>query len=316
MSSCAPPSGGQSSSASLVASCDQASLSVTSCPGCRSPIDPEGDFCERCQTWLKTGQCRFCYHDLPIDASFCVECGSPQAGFDCTRCGHHDYFDFCPGCGDPLSEAADAALKSLADGSTFAPSAMDEDPGDKSTLDARNFVSDVLPAVSENVDVAFMQSSQAPLPAPTVRRRLFSKDRLVVFDSSQSAVPSGATCTTAASGRTSEESDSRANFIDDSQRLAILAELAARDQAARGVAAAERQPIARVVERTVKQLLEESAQRAFASPQDARRFHMALGLQIERRRQQPKGWRCHRYGCVHRGPHECAAPQFGGVWLL
>lgn len=310
----APPASGPGPSATRVASGYAPTLSGASCPGCRSPVDPEGDFCERCRTWLKPGQCRFCYQDLPTDAAFCVECGSPQAGFDCAGCGRHDYFDFCPGCGDPLSEAAAAALQALAEDPAFAPS-TGQDAGEGATLKARESASDASRAAGEAADAAFAQTPRAPPPAAVVRRRLFSRGRLDAMDEGGKAAPAPAMRVEAPTERARESGGAPPADLDDTQRQAILADLAARDQAARGVAAAARQPVARVVERSVEQVLEESAQRTFENPQDARRFHMALAQQLARHSLHPKSWRCHRYGCVHRGPHECSAPQFGGVWV-
>lgn len=272
------------------------------CPRCRMPVDPEGDFCEHCEHWLRPGQCRFCYSDLPVEAAFCVECGSPQAGFNCPRCGRHDFFDFCPGCGNALSEAAESALNALASDPLLAAEHLADSPApSRDDASPRPLSSDV---VDEPPPVV-------PAPVAPARRRLFAPETFQAMPPEASRAPASSPAVDDPGVPTNS---ARADATRPSQDL--LAELAAREQAALRLSQASATPSAKLMERPIEAMIEEAAARTFDSPQEARRFHMAFASRVASSQRVPKAWRCHRYSCVHQGPHQCSAPQFGGTWLF
>jgi len=282
-----------------------ATLQGVVCPACSLPVDPEGDICEHCRAWLKVGQCRFCYQDLPTEASFCIECGSPQAGFDCPKCGQHDYFDFCPGCGDALSEAAAAALNALADDPCLNPASAGVQEAGKSSE-----ATSASPGSLEARPSANLSSRPPPPASPPVRQRLFSRDRLQSFEDARPAdVPSWA------QPPVDQQTGPQGGEQEERQRQAVLAELAALEQAAQRIGSEAGSPGVHVVARPLQQMLNEIQKRTFANAQDARRFHMALVRRLETEDPRPHKWRCNRFSVLHAGPHLCAAPQFGGVWV-
>jgi ribosomal protein L40E len=80
------------------------------CPKCGKGNPMSADICQFCHTWLLENQCKFCYAKLSQEDQFCPECGKPQAGLPCPKCGQISIFDFCKNCGTPVTKEAIAEI--------------------------------------------------------------------------------------------------------------------------------------------------------------------------------------------------------------
>lgn len=76
------------------------------CPHCGTALEPDADFCENCQHYIKKEVCSFCGAPIADNDAFCPECGSPRGGIVCPVCHTLNDFSFCKKCGTPLTEEA------------------------------------------------------------------------------------------------------------------------------------------------------------------------------------------------------------------
>jgi len=81
-------------------------LKQRTCPKCGKGNPMSADICQFCHAWLLENQCKFCYAKISQEDQFCPECGKPQAGLPCPKCGQISIFDFCKNCGTPVTKEA------------------------------------------------------------------------------------------------------------------------------------------------------------------------------------------------------------------
>lgn len=263
-----------------------------------------GDFCEACGHWLREGQCRFCYAELVEGATFCTDCGNDQNGLVCSRCQTTSFFDFCGGCGDALSEAAQQMAQQV--------------PADAALATA-------LQALHE----LGRQGQQEPPPSPVrsaapapVGLNLAASLRSVRDTAQRQAATAEAARQQAEAARREAEAAGlaeQARQAAEQRRAAREAQEQAARQQEMDLSQATQLTLSaqlRAARERVQALLAAAEGLTFDDPQTARRHFMSMRVKLAREGQVPRGWRCNFAACEHGTPNECADPSQGGRWLF
>lgn len=300
--------GGESPAGSrFCANCGHALAKIQDCPQCHAHITSGADICERCGTWILRGQCKFCLSEVAEDASFCGECGNPQAGIICPKCGSLSIFDFCKRCDIPLSQQGREQV-----------AIAKADPAHKGLLASLQ----ELVALDEQTDVNLAMVNPSNTVADAVKEQLIQMRRI----RERTTLPTGAI---------TEEVTQRAELFNAEQRAQIaLLESQVQAEEERKRVEAERLRIEaerrrkeqekrrrRILEEAMRVLHEMSA-KTFSSNQEARRHFMSiLSALPEEVRQHltcsgSLRWRCNYANVEHGDPNECGDPSQGGVWLI
>jgi hypothetical protein len=247
------------------------------CPNCGAKTNPGADICPVCKTWLLEGKCKFCYAELSAEAAFCPDCGNPKNGIVCQTCGTLSIFDFCSGCGTPLSEGARAALEQS-----------------KNTPEAKAVVDAIQKSATIESELAELENiiNNAPEPetAPPVRKVFFTEQKMAAImktDQNREA---------AAQRRVETEKKQQEN-----EQLAKIKEATARK------AELERQKAVAIEE--LSAAARKFASKTFLSHQEARRWHSA------HHHPNAVGWLCNFTNTVHlypAGANDCDQPGLGG----
>lgn len=275
------------------------------CPHCGAEVGG-GDFCEACGHWLREGQCRFCYAELIDGATFCTECGNDQNGLWCSRCQANRFFDFCGGCGDALSDAAQQMAQQ-------APA----DPALAAALQALHELGRQAPPVAP--------ATLAP-PPPSAGRpaglNLAASLRSVRDTEQRQAATAEAARQQAEAARREAEAArqaEQARLAAEQRRAAREAQDAAEREQEMAQSQASQLTLSaqlRAARERVQALLAAAEGLTFADPQTARRHFMAMRVKLAREGQAPRAWRCNFADCEHDTPNECADPSQGGRWLF
>ena len=273
------------------------------CPKCGAPASSTADICQDCGTWLLEGQCKFCYTEIPDEALFCPECGKPKDGIPCPLCGNLSIFDFCSGCGKPVTEEAVAELQRAQDEilNQISPAALETtvtEAAEKtfnSNQEARRWYNASSIALKAGIEAELakleilvnseaepeIEKNEALVPPkPPQRKSLFSDKQLASIRKTGAAV-------------------------DEVTRQRIEAERIAEEKRKEEERIAEEKRKAEEAERKRK---EEERQRQIKEAQ-------ARKEELERKLRS-RSWRCNAYGVVHPGgPNECADPSRGGHYV-
>lgn len=247
------------------------------CPACGKHVG-FGDFCEACGYWMHEGKCRFCYATLSDGSAFCEDCGCSQSGLLCTVCHSAGFFDFCSRCGLAVSERA------------------------ADTLNAPVAQGGMVELLAE------MRSAQ--------------KEAQTILDVPEDAVEASPELTVQVV-LTPGDSSEKPTFVAVQELAGQTRAQAARAPVRKRVAQEqlkqrrlELKERLRLARERLKQVMQEAADQTFEDGQQARVHSMALRKRLIDEGYNPTVWRCNRYNCEHPSPNDCAAPQFGGFWVI
>jgi ribosomal protein L40E len=275
------------------------------CPNCGAKTSPGADICQVCKAWLLDNQCKFCYAELSPDAAFCPECGKPKEGIPCPHCGKLSIFDFCSGCGRPVTEEAVKTLELAKD-----------DPDTKKIADAAKNITDIEAELAKLEESLISELELEPEPDSTpiagpVKKPFFSDRKMAAIMKTDQNREASVQRQVEEEKKKEEEARRR----DEEQRK--KAEEARRQkEEQRKRTEEERRRLEEKVrienERQRKMAIAiaiEYSKKTFKTHQEARCWHNA------HRHPDAVGWLCNYTGTVHlypEGPNECGEPALGG----
>lgn len=247
------------------------------CPACGKHVGL-GDFCEACGYWMHEGKCRFCYSSLSDGAAFCEDCGCNQSGLVCTVCHKTGFFDFCSSCGVAVSERATDTLQAPVAQGGMVDLLAEMRSAQKEAL--------ALLDLPENSDEALPELPDQVVPTPGD-----SVEKPTTVGVQEPAGQTRSQVTIAPVRKRVAQEQLKQRRLELKERLRLMRE-------------------------RLKQVMQEAANQTFEDGQQARVHSMALRKRLLDDGYNPTSWRCNRYNCVHPSPNDCAAPQFGGVWVI
>lgn len=287
--------------------CGREVAGAQKCPNCKAPSHPGSDICEGCGAWLLPGKCKFCMANVLETDEFCSECGNPQAGITCPRCGALSIFDFCKNCLIPLSRDGQDQI-------TLAK--VDPTHGE------------LLTALLEIASIASKSpDKRAPANQPSATTGAL-KEQLLQMHVIRKRAELGA------GAKYDKESPKRALFTEMQQEQIGLLDAQIEAEEERKRVEIERLRIEaerkreedeerrRVLIDQVNRALQQISRKTFSSGQAARRYYMSIISALPEQARASISisgqlrWRCHAYSNEHNGPSECADPSKGGVWLI
>ncbi len=264
------------------------------CPHCGKPVNPGADICTFCGEWLLDGRCKFCYAEIPDDASFCPECGNDKNGIVCPSCGTKSIFDFCSKCNKPLTEYARSAAV-----------AAQKDP------EAKNFIETVRESISLERELSEIErlieeagknkEGQSPSIAAVspVKPSFFSDAQIKEILGSEKTIAKAEKIKEEEAARNEQLEEQRIRAVKDAEFDALMmkkAELEKKKSAA---------------EKAANEAMLKFRNKKFTTQQEARRYHMAM------KPPEVTGWLCNFTNTVHlcpEGPNACDEPKLGGYW--